>query len=133
MVKTVKQKHWWEIHLLEKWETANPNWRPRKGISQVNKRLTDNWYDPAKKEDIIETYLSMIQLDKEWLEALKKKEDTLPLLSRILLKNLTSWKTFDILEKLLDRTLWKAIQQTENKNENIGDPVQIIIPNNNRG
>jgi hypothetical protein len=37
-----------------------------------------------------------------------------PMLIRILVKNMLWWKGFDIIEKMLDRWIWKAVQKTEN-------------------
>jgi pentatricopeptide repeat protein len=42
-------------------------------------------------------------------------DKTKPMLIRILVKNMLWGKGFDIIEKMLDRGIWKAVQKTEIK------------------
>ena len=112
MAKIVKQKHWWSLKVLQKWETANPNWRPKKWISLVNKQLSDLWYTPATKADIEENYMQLLQLKEEELQKLFKDKDQ-PMLVKILASNMTGKKNFDVIERMLDRWIWKAIQKQE--------------------
>ena len=123
MVKEVKQAHWGTLKVLEKWETANPNWQPRKGISLVNKELADKWYSPATKQDIVENYMQMLQLPRSELEKAVKDENK-PMLIRIIAKSMLSWKWFDIIEKMLDRWVWRGVQTTEHTGANWW-PVQV--------
>lgn len=113
----IPQKHWWAIFQAEKWFTANPNGRPRKGISLVNHELAEKGFTPATKQDIEANYMSMLQLSQEDLSKLANDKDK-PMLVRIISKNMLWGKGFDIIEKMLDRGIWKAIQKQENKNEN---------------
>ena len=96
------------------WETANPNGRPRKGISLINKQLADKWYDPATKQDIEANYMSLLQLGKSELENMLW-DDANPMLIRILCENMLSWKWFDVIEKMLDRGIGKAVQRNEDR------------------
>ena len=112
MVKIVKQPHGWSLRILEKWETANPNWAPKRGISLVNQELRDKGYEPAKKQDIEETYLSMLQLERAELEKMEK-DASKPMLVRILAENMLSGRGFEIIETMLDRGIGKATQKQE--------------------
>lgn len=112
MVRIVKQQHWWSLKVLEKWETANPNWQPRKGISLVNKQLEQEWYSPASKADIETNYMAMLQLEEKKLSEIVN-DKTQPMLIRILAKNMLSGKGFDIIEKMLDRGIGKPKQTNE--------------------
>lgn len=111
-MKKIKQAHWWAIVNAEKWETANPNWRPRKGISLVNKELADAGFVPATKQDIETNYMSMLQLSQADLTEIWNNKDK-PMLIRILAKNMLGGKGFDIIEKMLDRGIGKAMQREE--------------------
>lgn len=110
MARIVKQKHWWALKILEKWETANPNWRPKKWISLINSQLKELWYTPATKQDIEETYLQMIQLTENELKQLFADVNQ-PILVKVIASNLTKKNNFDVIEKILDRGVWKSTQQ----------------------
>jgi hypothetical protein len=55
MAKRVKQAHGGELKVLQKGETANPNGRPRKYITQ----LKDQGYKLSEVNDTIQTIMSM--------------------------------------------------------------------------
>jgi len=102
---------------IKKWEIRNPFWQPKKGVRLINDELLAKWYEPASKREIEANYLTVIQLPeaelKEIVEDINK-----PMLVRIIIKNLLSKKWFDILERMLDRGIWKAIQKIESENKN---------------
>ena len=127
-MKKIKWRNGWTLTIMEKWETLNPNWRPRKGISLVINELKKKWYEPAKKSDIIETYLSIIQLEEKEMFLLAKDE-TKPMVVRILAKNIISKKWFDIIEKMLDRSLGKPTQEIDNNHKGL-ENITIKLPNN---
>jgi len=114
MARMVKWGKGWMIRLLEKGETANPYWRPKKGISLVNSELKSQWYEPATKNDIELNYMNLLQLSESELKKLLEDKSK-PMLIRILIKNMLSWKWFDIIERMLDRGIGKAKQITETK------------------
>ena len=128
MAKIVKQPHGWSLRILEKWETANPNWAPKRGISLVNEELAEKWYSPAKKQDIEATYLSLLQLERAELEKIKK-DSTKPMLVRILAENMLGGKGFDIVERMLDRGIGKAMQREEVTGDVKFTKVTIWLPN----
>lgn len=109
----------WEIENF--WNKANTNWfkqnpqnawRPKKWVSLVNQQLKEMWYDPATKADIEETYMQMINLTMKELKELWEWKDQ-PALVRVLAKNIVWGKWFEVIEKMLDRGIWKAVQKSE--------------------
>lgn len=103
------------------WFDKNPQniipWRPKKWISLVNSELAEKWYTPATKQEIEANYMALLQLEETELKKLLE-DKTKPMLIRILVKNMLWWKWFDIIERMLDRWIWKATQPSENKNIN---------------
>lgn len=112
-MKQIPGRNWhWILNVLEKWETANPNGQPRKGISLVNHELSEAWYKPASKQDIEVNYMSLLQLEEEKLKEFAI-DKTKPMLIRILAKNMLDKKGFNIIEKMLDRWIWKSVQKVQ--------------------
>lgn len=98
-------------------QNRNTKWRPKKWISAINEELVTQWYAPATKADIEETYLSMFQLEEKILKNMLS-DVTKPMIARIIAKALLSWKGFEVLEKMLDRWVGKPTQINDNKNNN---------------
>lgn len=101
-----------EIHLLEKGETANPNGRPRKTINSVNKELEEHGIKPTTANEIRDVYLRLINMEMTELKALVE-ESKQPALIRIVGKKILSDKGFDIIEKMLDRSLGRPNQSID--------------------
>ena len=95
-------------------QNINRKGRPRKWISLVNKQLKELWYEPATKQDIEENYLQILQLNSEELAKMLNDKDQ-PILVKVIIQNIMSEKGFDVIEKMLDRWIWKAVQKTENR------------------
>ncbi len=79
----------------------------RKSIASVNLDLEANGYKAANKQDIIDCYLRLINIDLKELGKMVA-EDTQPAMVRIVGKAILSGKGFDVIEKLLDRGIGKA-------------------------
>ena len=111
--------------IFKKGESWNLNWRPRKWISLVNKELAEQGYAPATRQDIEENYMQLLQLKQEELVRLWK-DDKQPMLVRVIAKAMLSWKWFDVIEKMLDRGVWKATQPViaQVQTEVIVNPLQ---------
>ena len=107
---------YWKATQIKKWEVRNKTWQPKKGIALVNSELAAKWFSPATKQDIEANYMAMLQLWKQDLIELWNNEDK-PMLVRIIAKNMLGWKWFDIIEKMLDRWIWKPKQTEEVKVE----------------
>jgi len=79
----------------------------RKSIASVNVDLEANGYQAASKNDIIDCYLRLINVDLKELGEMVKDESQ-PAMIRIVGKAILSGKGFDVIEKVLDRGIGKA-------------------------
>lgn len=79
----------------------------RKTISKVNIDLEEAGATEASKKDITSCYLRLIQLTIPELKA-KVKDSEQPALISIVGKAILSGKGFDIIEKMLDRSIGRA-------------------------
>jgi len=104
-----KMKVW-----FKKWKSWNPKGRPKKGIALCNEMLTKKWYKPATRQDIEENYMHLMNLGEKELQEIKDDEKQ-PMLIKVLAKNILSEKWFDVVEKMLDRWIWKAVQRNEDR------------------
>ena len=97
---------------IKKGERLNPNGRPRKLITDVIKQLEELGIKPATKPDIQDIYMRLINVEIPELEQIVK-DSTQPVLVRIVGKNVLSGKGFDIIEKMLDRSIGKAMNSID--------------------
>lgn len=125
-MKLVKWRNNWKINQFEKWESWNPYWRPKKTVNIINEELKKKGYPPVAFQHIVDCYLQIINLDIKELEELQKNAKNLPFLYRIVLKHLSNNKGFDVLEKMLDRALWKAKETIELKQELSEEDKKLI-------
>ena len=93
-------------------QNINRNGRPRKMIADVIAELEKQGIKAATKPDIQDIYMRMINVEIPELEQIVK-DTTQPVLVRIVGKNVLSGKGFDIIEKMLDRSIGKAEQKTD--------------------
>lgn len=70
-------------------------------------------YTPATKADIEANYMAMVQLNEKEMKEIAF-DVTKPMLVRILAKNMLSGKSFEVIEKMLDRGIGKAIMYVDN-------------------
>ena len=96
----------------------------RKSIASVNLELEANGYKAASKNDIIDCYLRLINIDLKELGTMVKDEDQ-PAMIRIVGKAILSGKGFDVIEKVLDRGIGKADNKVDvtSGGENINIPI----------
>ena len=106
---------------FKKWKSGNPSGRPKKGIWLVNEELIKEGYLPAKRQDIEEVYMSMVQLEQRKLTQIRDDINR-PMIVRIIAKAMLSGKWFDIIERMIDRAHWKSVQKTEELN-----PMQVNV------
>ena len=97
---------------IKKGERLNPNGRPRKLITDVIAQLEELGIKPATKPDIQDIYMRLINVEIPELEQIVK-DSTQPVLVRIVGKNVLSGKGFDIIEKMLDRSIGKAMNSID--------------------
>lgn len=112
-------------------ENINRSGRPRKLISNVINDLKEKGIKPASKQDIKEIYLSLINTPLDELTELIIDEDQ-PILVKIVGQEILNGKGFDIIEKMLDRSIGKPDQKTEHDikgNLGVSDPFAKIREN----
>ena len=93
-------------------QNINRNGRPRKMIADVIAEMEKQGIKAATKPDIQDIYMRLINVEIPELEQIVK-DQTQPVLVRIVGKNVLSGKGFDIIEKMLDRSIGKAEQKTD--------------------
>ena len=93
-------------------QNINRKGRPRKMIADVIAELEKQGIKAATKPDIQDIYMRLINIEIPELEKIVKDEEQ-PVLVRIVGKNVLSGKGFDIIEKMLDRSIGKAEQKTD--------------------
>ena len=99
----------------KKWQSWNPKWTPkRRTIEVCNAELKADWYPPATKQQIEELYMSMVNVGEEKLDQIIIDKE-LPMINRIVARNMKGGKGFDIIERMIDRAHGKAVQKEEVK------------------
>ena len=105
-------------------QNINRYGRPRKMIADVIAELEKQGIKAATKADIQDIYMRLINIEIPELEQIVK-DPKQPVLVRIVGKNILSGKGFDIIEKMLDRSIGKAEQKTDitSKGESLNIPI----------
>ena len=101
-------------------ENINRNGPPRL-ISTVNAELEERGYTEASKAEILSCYLRLLQLPVEELAEIAK-DKTQSGLVFVVSRAILSGKGFDVIEKMLDRTIQKAVQPIE-----LGSGIHHVI------
>lgn len=83
-------------------ETGNPKGRPRKFVSQVLDDLAKEGYTPITKSQVEQTYKNMISLGEDKLREMAG-DKKLPMLFRILAREILTKRGFDVAERMIDR------------------------------
>ena len=97
---------------FEKGQSGNANGRPRKLISETIKELEAEGVQQTTTTEIKAVYLMLINLTIPELEN-RVKDSKQSALVRIVGKAILSGKGFEIIERMLDRTLGKPTQPIE--------------------
>lgn len=126
-------------HIKGKGFDANPqninrNGRPRKLVGTVNKELEEKGVKEASSEQIKSCYLRLINLEIEELQSMVEDKEQ-PVLIRVVGKNILSGKGFEIIDKILDRSIGKPTQQTDittNGKEINTQPTWVIADNSDK-
>jgi hypothetical protein len=113
MWKIVKQPHWWAVYQADKWETANPNGRPKKSFRLINDELKAKGYEPLTKEALIEAYSLVFNTDEKELQEIAKRPET-PYALRIIILDMNN-KNYraKALQDYRDYMFGKAVQKNE--------------------
>jgi hypothetical protein len=102
-------------------ENINKTGANRKSISSVTKDLKAKGYEAANKNDIVNCYLTLVNIDLTQLKDMIDDENQ-PAMIRIVGKAIMSGKGFDVIEKVLDRGIGKAQNNTDITSG--GDPIK---------
>ena len=109
MAKLTKQKHWWAIKILEKWETANPNGRPISFKNEFKKLLDADWSLKIAKENIQ-------SINDDWSVTLKvAKKDAMVMKALWWAMSNKGTESTKMLVWIMEMFDWKAIQKVETK------------------
>lgn len=98
---------------LKKWETANPNWRPRKLFRTVNEELKAKWIEQLSKDQLIEAYWLVFNTDEEELERIAKDKNYPFALRLIILELNNKNNRAKAMSDYRDYMFWKAKQIEE--------------------
>ena len=93
-------------------ENINRTGANRRLISTVNDELEAKGVTAATKGQITDCYLKLINLTMPDLQKIAN-DNAEPALVRIVAKAILSGKGFEVIEKMLDRTIQKAVQPVE--------------------
>ena len=93
-------------------DNINREGRPRKLVSDVIKELENQGVKPVTKQEIQDVYMRLINLEMPDLEA-KVKDSKQPALVRIVGKAILSGKGYEVVERMLDRSIGKPDAKTD--------------------
>jgi hypothetical protein len=96
----------------------------RKTINSVNKELEENGVKEATPNDIKSCYLRLINIGLTELKDMVMDEKQ-PSMIRVVGKAILSGKGFDVIEKMLDRTMGKPTNYTDITSQ--GDKISVSI------
>jgi hypothetical protein len=105
----------------------NRKGQPRKTINSVNIELESIGYTEATINDIKSCYLRLLNVDLTELTRMVSDIEQ-PAMIRIVGKSILSGKGFDVIEKMLDRSIGTAKQTIEQKNtfeDGQGLPISV--------
>jgi len=108
---------------FQKGQSGNPNGSPRKLISDTIHELKEAGVKETSTVEIKAVYLMLVNLTIPEIEE-KVKDPKNSALVRIVGKGILSGKGFEIIEKILDRTIGKSTQHTvQDINHTVNIPI----------
>ena len=102
----------------------------RKLISTINKELSEEGFEIANKQDIVDCYLTLINLPFSKIKEISDiNNDDYPMLYKLVSKEMLGKRGMDMLEKLLDRAIHKPQQNIDHttKGKEITSITRTII------
>lgn len=110
---------------FKKGESGNPDGRPPKLLKQLNAELKQQGFEPVSESQVIETYLTLLNMDKDTILKLIK-EDKVPSLFEIAAKGIGGKQGLQAVEKLLERALGKPKEKHDHTHEIKEFKVEIV-------
>jgi len=120
---------------FKKGQSGNPKGRPPKLVSHITRELNKEGYKAVSKSNILDAYLTLIQLPYEEIKAIANPKDKTkyPFFYKLVAKELIGKKGSEMLEKLLDRALGKATQNTDITTKGDKLQTQFIVGTKEHG
>lgn len=111
---------------IKKGEVLNPNGRPPKTLTAVNKELHSLGYKSVTNAQIKDAYLLLIAMDEAGIEEFIENTEV-PMIVRIIGRRILAKDGFEIIERLLDRALGKPQQKYDHttKGEKITQSIDL--------
>lgn len=103
----------------------NRNGRPPKLLKQLNAELKQQGFEPVSESQVVETYLTLLNMDKDTILKLIK-EDKVPSLFEIAAKGIGGKQGLQAVEKLLERALGKPKEKHQHEHEIKEFKVEIV-------
>ncbi len=114
-------------------DNINKKGRPRTTVHSLLDELKKKGYKTINKEDIKFLYLSLLDNSQEELLKLTNDKES-SMIIRVVAKSILDKKGFDIIEKMLDRTMGKPVSTNEHTGldgkELFPTIIQIVKPDN---
>ena len=90
-------------------ENINQEGRPRILISSINEELKKKGVEPVKPSQIVDCFETLLNLTSKEITEIADNENN-PLFIRVIAKNMSSQRNFEIIEKMIDRAHGRAVQ-----------------------
>lgn len=92
-----------------KGQSGNPKGRPPKLFSDMARQLNEEGYEPVSPTKISEAYQMLLALPEDKLKDIMLDKNQ-PVIFKMLIKAMTSNKSIDVIERMLDRSQGKPTQ-----------------------
>ena len=117
-------------HQFKKGQSRNPAGVPPKSITQINRELIKRGYKVPSKRDILDAGLLLLSMPTEEIDLIAKgkgDKKLYPSYYPVVAQRILSEDGSDFIEKILDRALGKATQNTDITTKGDKIETQFIV------